>query len=75
MSAAADVDTLNKYGITHVLTLDTCPLPRRITELPHVNVKFIHLVDQPKEDLLSRLEETNKFINEALENGTVLVHW
>lgn len=75
VSAAVDVDTLNKYGITHILTLDTCPLPRSITELPHINVKFIHIVDQSKEDLLSHLEETNKFIDEALENGTVLVHW
>lgn len=75
VSAAVDVDTLQKYGITHILTLDTIPLPRNITELPYLNVKFVHLMDQPKEDLLSLLEETNNFIDDALQNGTILVHW
>lgn len=75
VSAAVDVDTLHKYGITHILTLDTIPLPRNITELPYLHVKFIHLMDQPKEDLLSHLDDTNKFIEDALINGTILVHW
>lgn len=55
--------------------MDTCPLPRRITEMPNIKVKFIHLVDQPKEDILSHLQETDSFINEAVKNGIILVHW
>lgn len=75
VSAAVDVDTLHQCKITHILTLDTCPLPRKIIEMPNIKVKFIHLVDQPKEDILSYLQETDCFINEAIENGIILVHW
>lgn len=75
VSAAVDVDTLQQCKITHILTLDTCPLPRKIIEMRNVKVKFIHLVDQPKEDILSYLQETDCFINEAIENGIILVHW
>lgn len=74
VSAAVDVDTLQQCKITHILTLDTCPLPRKIIEMRNVKVKFIHLVDQPKEDILSYLQETDCFINEAIENGIILVH-
>lgn len=41
-TAAADIHTLKSRSITHILTLDICPLPVRITELPFLKTKFIH---------------------------------
>lgn len=75
MTAAVDVETLQLLGITHILTLDSCPLPRKITDMPNLKTKFIHLVDQPKEDIISHLQETDDFITEAIVNGVILVHW
>ncbi|CAH1369393.1 dual specificity protein phosphatase MPK-4-like [Tenebrio molitor] len=74
LSAAKDIHTLTKHKITHILTIDTCPLPRKILELKHVTTKYIQLSDQPKEDLLSHLDDTEAFILEGISKGAVLVH-
>lgn len=72
LTAAKNFDVLKKYKITHILTIDTCPLPHTITE--KFVTKFIQLPDQPKADLLSLFDETHLFINEGLSKGAVLVH-
>lgn len=41
-TAAVDVATLKQRNITHVLTLDICPLPVHITELPFLRTKYVH---------------------------------
>lgn len=75
LAAAKDLDTLQKYKISHILTIDTCPLTRQITGLSYITSKFIQLSDQPKEDLLSYFDETNAFITDCINsNGTVFVH-
>ncbi|XP_023020792.2 dual specificity protein phosphatase MPK-4 isoform X1 [Leptinotarsa decemlineata] len=74
LAAAKNTEILNKNKITHILTIDTCPLPRTILELKHIVTKFIQLSDQPKEDLLSHLEEADLFIREGISKGAVLVH-
>lgn len=74
LAAAGNVEIINKYKITHILTIDTHPLPRMISELRHITTKYIQLSDQPKEDLLSHFDETDVFIKEGLSKGVVLVH-
>lgn len=74
LAAAKNIDVLNKYKITHILTIDTCPLPRVITDMRQFVTKFIQLSDQPKEDLLCYFDETDLFIKEGLSKGAVLVH-
>ncbi|RZC39132.1 DSPc domain containing protein [Asbolus verrucosus] len=74
LTAAKNVDTLLRYKITHILTIDTCPLPRKILELKHITTKYIQLSDQPQEDLLSHFDDTEAFILEGLSKGAVLVH-
>lgn len=74
LAAAKDIDTLNKLKIAHIITIDTCPLPRSILELNHITTKFIQLPDFPKEDLLSHFDDTEAFIEEGLRKGAVLVH-
>lgn len=41
-SAASDIETLKQRHVTHILTLDICPLPVHITELPFLKTKYIH---------------------------------
>ncbi|XP_066143713.1 dual specificity protein phosphatase MPK-4-like [Euwallacea fornicatus] len=74
LAAAKDIDTLHKLKISHILTIDTCPLPRTILDLSHLKTKFIQLSDLPKEDLLSHFNDTNEFIENALKGGCILVH-
>ncbi|KAJ8972808.1 hypothetical protein NQ317_009504 [Molorchus minor] len=74
LAAAKDINTLNKFKITHILTIDTCPLPRNILQLKHITIKFIQLSDLPKEDLLSHFNDADTFIKEGISNGAVLVH-
>lgn len=40
-SAATDIETLKKQNISYILTLDICPLPVRIIELPFLTTKYI----------------------------------
>ncbi|KAG8228207.1 hypothetical protein J437_LFUL004332 [Ladona fulva] len=75
LTAATDLDNLESRKITHILTVDSCPLPRKITELSGITTKFIQVTDLPKEDLLSHFEEAYTFIQEGLKKGVVLVHW
>lgn len=74
LAAATDLATLTRYNITYILTLDTCPLPRHILELKTLTFKFIQVCDLPKEDLLTHLDDTEAFINQAVRDGTILVH-
>ncbi|XP_071454474.1 dual specificity protein phosphatase MPK-4 [Hetaerina americana] len=74
LTAATDVDALASHKITHILTVDSCPLPRKITELPGIVTKFIQVTDLPKEDLLSHFEGAYEFITNGIEVGVVLVH-
>ncbi|XP_045472736.1 dual specificity protein phosphatase MPK-4-like [Harmonia axyridis] len=74
LAAAKDKDTLKRLNISHIITIDTCPLPRQIVELKCLTIKFIQLSDQPKEDILSYFDETQSFIEEGISKGNVLVH-
>lgn len=74
LAAAKDVNTLKKHCITHILTIDICPLPRKIVELKNLSTKFINLSDQPKEDILSHFDEAVDYIAEGIKKGAVLVH-
>lgn len=74
LSAARDIATITKFNITHILTIDSCPLPRKILDLKHLTTKYVQLSDQPHEDLLSHLDDTYNFISEGLVQGAVLVH-
>lgn len=76
LSAATDIEWLKEQKITHILTVDSCPLPRKIQELlPNLVTKYIQVTDMPREDLLTHFEDSYEFIDYALEsNGRILVH-
>lgn len=74
LTAATDVVVLELHHINHILTVDSCPLPRKITMLPGIKTKFLQVTDTPREDLLTHFENTSDFIKAGQEQGVVLVH-
>lgn len=44
LTAALDVRLIEKYSITHILTVDSCPLPSNILMLPSVTTKFFQSI-------------------------------
>ncbi|XP_063235066.1 dual specificity protein phosphatase MPK-4, partial [Bacillus rossius redtenbacheri] len=74
LTAATNVEVLQSHRIDHIVTVDSCPLPKKITMLPGVNTMYIQVTDLPREDLLTYFEETFEFIKEGQAKGVVLVH-
>ena len=76
MEAATDVILLESHSITHVVTLDTIPLPRKMSSfLPRISNLHLNVTDLADEDILSHVEVAVAFIREAIANGgNVLVH-
>jgi dual specificity phosphatase 12 len=75
VTAAMDVKRLESLGITHILTVDSIPLPSYVTDLPKLTVRYIQAADMPKEDLLSMFPDCIQYIKDILESGKkILVH-
>ncbi|XP_076232974.1 dual specificity protein phosphatase MPK-4 [Calliopsis andreniformis] len=76
LTAATDLEWLKETKINYILTVDSCPLPRKIQELlPYLIIKYIQVTDMPREDLLTHFGDSYEFINHALEsNDKILVH-
>lgn len=76
-SSAMDPETLKSKKISHILTVDSSPLPDHVSQLKSIKKRlYIKLIDVAKEDLLDHLIDCFEFIDEALEDGgNVLVHW
>ena len=74
LAAAKDEELLNELNIKAILTIDIYSLPdeitRQLTYYLHINLK-----DDPKDDLISRLDSSFKFIQKCLnEKQNLFVH-
>ena len=76
LEAATDVILLESHGVTHVISVDSVPLPRKITSmLPRIALLHLQVTDLPDEDLLSHFTTANNFIEECHQKGgACLVH-
>ena len=76
IEAATDVILLESNAITHIVSVDSVPLPRKISStLPRISFMHMQVSDLPDEDLLSHLGEVIAFIDSAISRGgSVLVH-
>ncbi|EDW37653.1 GL27059 [Drosophila persimilis] len=75
LTAATHMETLKSFKITHILTLDSVPLPQHILEASFLTTKYLPIADMPREDILQHLESCVNFISSALDHrGNVLVH-
>lgn len=64
---------LKEKGVTHILTIETRPIPREFAQ--GFTTKFVHAFDMDNQDLLSHFDECFEFIKQGRESGGVLVHW
>ncbi|CAG9854746.1 unnamed protein product [Phyllotreta striolata] len=72
---ARNVETLKKFKITHILTINDYPLTSTVKEaLPYLQMKYIRLSDITTSDLMAYFDETYEFIREGVTRGAVLVH-
>lgn len=75
VTTATNINFLKTKNITHILSIDSCPLPAYVISSTGVLNKYIHISDMPKENLLEYFEECIQFITDGLEgSGAVLVH-
>ncbi|KAH8270956.1 hypothetical protein KR044_004901, partial [Drosophila immigrans] len=75
LTAATHMETLKSFKITHILTLDSVPLPQHIVDTSFLTTKYVQIADMPREDILQHLEACVEFIGTALERQqNVLVH-
>ncbi len=76
MEAATDVILLESRSISHIVTLDTVPLPRKIASfLPRISQMHLLVTDLPDEDILSHVSKAVEFIRSGMDGGgCVLVH-
>ncbi|XP_037038369.1 dual specificity protein phosphatase MPK-4 [Bradysia coprophila] len=75
VTAATDKGSLQAHDITHILTVDSCPLPSHVLQISTLTNKYIQVSDVAKEDLLSHFDDCIEFIeNSLLNNKRVLVH-
>ncbi|XP_071517618.1 dual specificity protein phosphatase MPK-4-like isoform X2 [Panulirus ornatus] len=74
ITAAVEPKVLEKNYISHILTVESKPLPVSITSLPGMAFLYIQVDDMANEDLLSHFEEAARFIDDGQRKGNVLVH-
>ncbi|KAM8720058.1 hypothetical protein ACLKA7_006158 [Drosophila subpalustris] len=75
LTAATHMETIKSFKITHILTLDSVPLPQHIVDTSFLTTKYVQISDMPREDILQHLEACVDFIGNALEQQhNVLVH-
>lgn len=70
---AVDAEQLRKLGLTHILTVCHKPLPAE----HHAGFSYLYVSanDVEDADLLTRLPDCFRFIDEGRQQGGVLVHW
>lgn len=75
LTAATHMETIKSFKITHILTLDSVPLPQHIVDTTFLTTKYVQIADMPREDILQHLEACVDFIGNALDQQhNVLVH-
>lgn len=77
-TAARNMKFLKSSLISHILTIDSFPIPAYVAQGASVQIKYIHISDMSRENILEHFDESISFIEEALKdpcatNG-VLIH-
>lgn len=77
-TAARNMQFLKSKQISHILTIDSFPIPSYVCSGASVQNKYVHLSDMSRENILEHFTDCISFIEEALKekNATngVLVH-
>lgn len=75
-TAARNIQFLKSNKISHILTIDSFPIPAYVCSSASINNKYIHIADMTRENILEHFEDCISFIEDAMSSleGAVLVH-
>lgn len=75
-TAARNIKFLLSHKISHIITIDSFPIPAYVCSSASVVNKYVHMADMARENILEHFVDCINLIEEALkdpDNG-VLVH-
>lgn len=78
VTSAVNLNFLKSNNITHILTIESFPIPNYVSSNSNATIKYIQIADMTRENIIQYFPECIEFINSVLEdpekkNG-VLVH-
>jgi dual specificity phosphatase 12 len=77
-TAARNIQFLKSKEISHILTIDSFPIPNYVCSSASVKNKYIHISDMSRENILEHFEDCISFIEDALKDergsNSILVH-
>lgn len=77
-TAARNIEFLKSKKISHILTVDSFPIPNYVCSSASVVNKYVHIADMARENILEHFEDCISFIEDALKNtdavNGILVH-
>lgn len=77
-TSAASLKFLKSRQISHILTIDSFPLPAHITNNGAITNKYIHIADMSRENIMEHFEDCIEFIESALGDvnatNSILIH-
>lgn len=76
-TSAANLKFLKTRNISHILTIDSFPLPAHITSNGSITNKYIHIADMSRENIMEHFEDCIEFIESCLvdpegSNGIII---
>lgn len=77
-TAARNIAFLKSTNISHILTIDSFPIPNYVCSSASVVNKYIHIADMARENIIEHFTDCINFIESALKNpngsNAVLIH-
>lgn len=76
-TSAANLKFLKSRQITHILTIDSFPLPAHITNNGSITNKYIHIADMSRENIMEHFEDCIEFIESCVHanaTNSILIH-
>ena len=77
-TSARNFQFLKSNKISHILTIDSVPIPNYVCSSASVNYKYVHIADMTRENILEHFDECITFIEDALkdpnDSNSILVH-
>lgn len=67
-TSASNLKFLKSKNITHILTIDSFPLPTHITSNGSISNKFVHIADMSRENIMEHFEDCIFFIEDCLKD-------
>lgn len=71
---AHDHSLLERLEITHILTIDSIPIPKGTIDHSRIKTLYIRAYDSVDTNILPYFPVANQFISDGIQKGAILVH-